>query len=97
MVLHNSDFGHTINYLLRFLIFPTPMNKNFSLLFKLRKDKINADTVPIYLKITIDGKKVELFTKRYINPKKWDQKLQKAKGSNDEANSINEYKEILLK
>lgn len=45
------------------------MNKSFSLLFYLKKTKMNAEgLVPVYLRITIDSSRVEISSKRYINP-----------------------------
>lgn len=56
------------------------MNKIFNLLFFIKKNKIRTKgTVPIYLRITVDGKAVEIAAKRYI-AKKWDNKSQKAIG-----------------
>lgn len=48
------------------------MNKTFNLLFYLKKAKINSQgEVPIYMRITIDGKVSEISTKRIILPLKW--------------------------
>lgn len=52
------------------------MNKTFTLLFFIKKNKIITNgTVPIYLRITIDGKAAEIAAKRYIGPTKWDKRL----------------------
>jgi hypothetical protein len=68
------------------------MNKTFNLLFFVKKSKIKANgTAPIYLRITIDGKPKEIASKRYIQPDKWDNKLQKVSGSSDEVKSLNLY------
>ena len=41
------------------------MNKTFGLLFYLKKSKVDAQgKCPIYLRITIDGKRTEISTKR---------------------------------
>jgi site-specific recombinase XerD len=72
------------------------MNKTFSLLFFVKKSKIKANgTAPIYLRITIDGKPKEIASKRYIQPVKWDNKLQKVSGSSDEVKSLNLYLKTL--
>ena len=43
------------------------MNKTFGLLFYLKKSKVDAQgKCPIYLRITIDGKRTEISTKRTI-------------------------------
>jgi site-specific recombinase XerD len=72
------------------------MNKTFNLLFFVKKSKIKANgTAPIYLRITIDGKPKEIASKRYVQPDKWDNKLQKVSGSSDEVKSLNLYLKTL--
>ena len=62
------------------------MNKTFNLLFFIKKNKIRTNgTAPIYLRITIDDKAAEIAAKRYIDPKKWDNKAHKAVGNSQEA------------
>ncbi len=61
------------------------MNKTFSLLFYVKKAKILAnETAPIYLRITIDGKRKEITTKRHIEPEKWNPITQKVNGNSEE-------------
>ena len=68
------------------------MNKTFNLLFFLKKSKIKANgTVPIYLRITIDGKPKEISSKRNIFPEQWDNKLQRLSGRSPEAKAMNDY------
>ena len=68
------------------------MNKTFNLLFFIEKSKIEANgAAPIYLRITIGGKPKEIASKRYIQPEKWDNKLQKVSVSSDETKSLNLY------
>ena len=43
------------------------------------------------MRITIDGKAAEIAAKRYIDPAKWDNKLQKAIGNIKEAKMLNAY------
>ncbi|MEN4760772.1 Arm DNA-binding domain-containing protein [Chryseobacterium sp. C39-AII1] len=72
------------------------MNKTFNLLFFIKKNKIRTNgTAPIYLRITIDGKAAEIAAKRYIDPKKWDNKSQKAVGNSQEAKTLNLYLKTL--
>ncbi|MFC7345361.1 site-specific integrase [Chryseobacterium zhengzhouense] len=72
------------------------MNKTFNLLFFIKKNKIRTNgTAPIYLRITIDGKAAEIAAKRYIGPKKWDNKTQKAVGNSQEAKTLNSYLKTL--
>jgi site-specific recombinase XerD len=68
------------------------MNKNFNLLFLIKKNKIKANgTVPIYLRITIDGIAKEISSKRNILPEKWDNKKQKVIGNSIEVKTLNAY------
>ena len=72
------------------------MNKTFNLLFFIKKNKIRTNgTAPIYLRITIDGKAAEIAAKRYIDPKKWDNKAHKAVGNSQEAKILNVYLKTL--
>lgn len=72
------------------------MNKTFNLLFFIKKNKIRTNgTAPIYLRITVDGKVAEIAAKRYIDPKKWDNKSQKAVGNSQEAKTLNSYLKTL--
>jgi len=72
------------------------MNKTFNLLFFIKKNKIRTNgTAPIYLRITVDGKASEIAAKRYIDPKKWDNKSQKAVGNSQEAKILNAYLKTL--
>lgn len=68
------------------------MNKTFNLLFYVKKSKINGvGDVPIYLRITIDGKITEISTKRTVNSKKWNSSMQKVNGNSEEIKSLNFY------
>lgn len=68
------------------------MNKTFSLLFLLKKNKQKANgTVPLYARITIDGVPKEISCKRCIDPDLWDNKLQRLSGRTQEIKSMNSY------
>jgi site-specific recombinase XerD len=68
------------------------MNKTFSLLFLLKKNKQKANgTVPLYARITIDGIPKEISCKRNIDPGLWDNKLQRLSGRTSEVKSMNNY------
>lgn len=72
------------------------MTKTFNLLFLIKKSKTKADgTAPIYLRITINGKPKEIASKRYVDPEKWDNKLQKVIGKSEEVKSLNTYLKTL--
>ena len=56
-----------------------------SILFYRKKSKRkNEELQPIYLRVTIDGKRFEVTTKRCIESSKWSAKAEKAKGVSDE-------------
>lgn len=72
------------------------MTKTFNLLFLIKKSKTKADgTAPIYLRITINGKPKEIASKRYIEPEKWDGKLQKVIGNSEAVKALNKYLKTL--
>lgn len=65
------------------------MNKTFSLCFLIKRSKLTSrGLVPIYLRVTIDGRSTELSTKRFIDPEKWNGKGQRHKGFSEENPSI---------
>ncbi len=68
------------------------MNRNLNLLFFLRETQLKSDSqVTIYLRITINGERVELSTKRKIDRLDWDAAKQRAKGRLEKARTLNEY------
>jgi len=61
-------------------------------LFWLYRSKVNREMkAPIYLRITVNGKKVEIATGHFIKLSDWDTKKQQAKGASQESISINTY------
>ena len=68
------------------------MTITFSLLFYIRTSKTKSNgTVPIYVRITINGKRAEFSAKRTIDPNKWNNTKGRAKGSNEQTKSLNKY------
>ncbi|MDR2026539.1 MAG: site-specific integrase [Prevotellaceae bacterium] len=66
------------------------MRKTFRILFYLKRDKKKANgTVPLFCRITVDGKEVRFGMKKDINPKYWDAKAGKATGRTNEAVELN--------
>ncbi|MFK7059744.1 site-specific integrase [Flavobacterium oreochromis] len=71
------------------------MNAKISTSFILKSAKTNSKGLtPIYLRITVDGKRFELATNKLIENCKWSSSLKKIKGNSEEARSINEYLKI---
>lgn len=72
------------------------MNKSFNLLFYVKRSKMVGDgTAPVYLRVTIDGERIEISSKRYVNPAKWDTKAQKVTGNTEDVRSLNTYLKTL--
>ena len=64
----------------------------FSILFFIKKSKLLKNgAAPIYLRITINGKRAEISLKRSITPKLWDTVRNKAKGNSTDSKALNEY------
>lgn len=66
------------------------MNTKISVLFFLRKSKVNAQgLMPIYQRITIDGKRLDVSTGYYVEESKWLSGSSRIKGNSEEARTIN--------
>ena len=48
-----------------------------------------AGLFPIYVRLTVDGKRFEYCTKKFIQPSKWSDELRRVKGNSEEVRSIN--------
>lgn len=72
------------------------MKAKVSILFYAKRAKTNVNgLVPIYSRITVDGKRIELTTGRFVEFSKWSAEAGKMKGTTDEARSINSQLDIL--
>ena len=73
------------------------MEKNyFTILFFIRKSiALKNGEVPIYLRITIDGKRSEMLIKRSVNPNQWNSIKECATGKNEKCNEINMFLETI--
>ena len=72
------------------------MNTKLSILFYIKRARSNSDgKSPIYLRITVDGKRTEFSIKRFVEPEKWSTVQNKMKGNSEEARTINTYLDIL--
>jgi site-specific recombinase XerD len=68
------------------------MKTNFSLLFYMKKPKNYVSGVaPIYLRITVAGKRSEITTGRECEPKQWNSKTGRLSGTKEEMKSLNAY------
>ena len=72
------------------------MNTSVSILFYIKRAKVNSLGVcPIYARVTINAKRFEFSTNKYISPEKWSSEGTKVKGSNEEARTINSHLDYL--
>lgn len=58
----------------------------------------NANTtgkLPIYVRLTVNGERLEFSSKKFIDKTKWSPELAKMKGSTEEARSINSYLDMM--
>lgn len=68
------------------------MKTNFSLLFYLKKQKnYISGTVPLYMRITVKGKRAEMTTGHECEPARWNAKAGKAIGTKEEVKLLNTY------
>jgi len=67
------------------------MNANFFILFLVRNDRIKNDKLPLYLRITLDGKRAQVSINRSVPLSLWNASAGKATGSTGEAHVLNRY------
>ena len=68
------------------------MKTTVSVLFYIKRAKINNDGIcPIYVRVTVNAKRFEFSSNKYINPDKWSVEGSKVKGNNDNARTINSH------
>lgn len=64
----------------------------FNILFFIKKSKLLKDqTAPIYMRVTVNGKRSEVSIKRSVIPNLWDTSRNKAKGNSKESKKLNDY------
>lgn len=72
------------------------MQTKISILFYAKRSKANVDgLIPIYLRVTIGGRRIEISTERYVEIAKWSVEQGRMKGNSEQAYSINTYLDIL--
>jgi len=68
------------------------MKTNFSLLFYLKKPKnYEKGNVPVYLRITVEGKRAEASAGRECDPKQWNSETGRMRGYKEEVKFFNSY------
>jgi len=72
------------------------MKTKVSILFYAKRAKANANgLVPIYTRITVNGKRIELSSNRFVEPSKWSTDAGKMKGTSEEARLLNSHLNLL--
>ncbi|WP_298117378.1 site-specific integrase [Flavobacterium sp.] len=73
------------------------MEATITNLFYLKRAKANVDgLVPIYHRTTINGKRLDKSTGKYIDPTKWSTEAGRMKGNSEEARTINSHLDSLI-
>ncbi len=66
------------------------MKNTFAVLSIIRTSKRNSEgKVPVYLRITCDGKRCEISTKAYVDPEKWNPEKGRVNGFNNYCRFLN--------
>ncbi|TRX11258.1 Arm DNA-binding domain-containing protein [Flavobacterium gawalongense] len=72
------------------------MKNKIAILFYTKSSRaLKNGLLPIYLRITIDGVRIEISTSKYVKNSKWSVAAGKIKGNSEEARTINSYLDIL--
>lgn len=73
------------------------MKTKISVLFYAKKSKAKSNLqVPVYLRITVNGKRSEFSTGKNVDPSKWNSEISRLKGNSEEARTLNKYFDVLL-
>ena len=68
------------------------MNYSFSQLFYLKRRQLEKHVkVPIYLRLTVNGRRTEVSISKKIDPEKWNAKTGRMRGSGSQAVALNQY------
>lgn len=72
------------------------MNTTVSILFYIKRAKANSQGIsPIYVRVTVESKRFEFSSMKYVNIEKWSIEGNKVKGSSEEARTINSHLDYL--
>jgi site-specific recombinase XerD len=72
------------------------MKSNFNLLFYIRKQKnYHGGVMPIYMRITVNGKRADMSAGRDCDPTKWNSHAGRAIGTKEEIKTLNNYLDSL--
>ncbi|MCJ8212058.1 site-specific integrase [Mucilaginibacter sp. RS28] len=72
------------------------LEKSLGILFYLKHPRNHyGNSIPVYLRITVDGVPSEISTKRKWDPLRWDARKGRASGTKDDAKALNTFIELL--
>jgi site-specific recombinase XerD len=72
-------------------------NQTFSILFWGNKARINkSGELPIYARVTVDGKRAEISLQRSVTASLWDQDAQRLKGKGEQPRTVNTYLDLTV-
>jgi hypothetical protein len=72
------------------------MKNRITILFYTKSSRaLKNGLLPIYLRITVDGVRIEVSTSKYIEKSKWSVAAGKIKGNSEESRTINSYLDVL--
>ena len=66
-------------------------SSTFSILFWIYAKRIKNNEAPLYARITVDKRRLNISLKRRVDTKLWDPQKQRAKGNSKKAREINQY------
>jgi site-specific recombinase XerD len=71
------------------------LNKRFSLFFYLKKQNNLKKNYAVYLRLVVDVKRTEICTKRKWESSRWDNAAGRAKGTKEDARTLNAFLDLL--
>src|SRR5688500_659036 len=71
------------------------VSNSFAILFYLKGSRNLNGPEPVYLRVTINGKRLELSTKRYCASDRWNKHAGRAIGNKEDARILNAYLDTL--
>ena len=72
------------------------MNTKLSILFFVKRTKTNVDgLLPIFIRVTVNGERIELSTKRFTTSERWSVEGNRMKGTSGESKATNSYLDTL--
>ncbi|WP_350292487.1 site-specific integrase [uncultured Croceitalea sp.] len=66
-------------------------SSTFSILFWIYAKRIKNNQAPLYARITVDRKKLNISLKRRVDTRYWNPKTQRIRGTSEKARTINQY------